>query len=496
MKKYLFLLLLAGITTINLYAQSPAWQNVKVVQENRQPSRTTFMSYDRGEDVVTLDFSKSTFYVPLNGKWAFRLASGQADADQRFYSSSYRGEQTEVEVPGYFAPTSADELANLKAPELPAKNLIGQYRAQIEIPIFWLDRDIFFRAEGVKGGLTLYVNGVRVGYSEESGTPAEFNISPYVTDGVNTVAMEVSQWSTAAWLENATLNGAGIEGDVYVYSQYKIHINDFTVEATLDSLNKTGVLNLAVEVVNNFNKADSIVVYYDLRDEKGKPVRYNTRETIVPGQGGRDTVYFTGKIADVKQWTPEAPNRYQLILRVRYQGRFTEYVPYMVGFHKVEKEDNKYYLNGNPLKFRWQNGSYSGIAPDDKTMREELLKMKKNNVNAIECYYHPRKSRLYDLCGEVGLIVHDQVNIDTRLTGENLSVGGTLSNNPEWIEAYLIRQENTWRLNRNQTPVLMYSIGNGPGLGYNIYKSYLYFKANEQRRPVFYEPAGDVWCTD
>ena len=497
MKKTGLFLLLVGVMTARAAAQIPTWQQVGVTQENREPSRTTFMSYGNGENAVTFDPAKSSFYVPLNGEWDFRLATGQADADPRFYTPAYNGEQKRQTVPGYFAPVSAGELAALKPPALPAENRVGQYRTQIEIPVFWLDRDIFFRAEGIKGGLTLYVNGVRVGYSEDSGTPAEFNIAPYVADGMNTIGLEIAQWSTAAWLDNGALTGAGIEGGVCVYSQYKIHIHDFTVETSFDSLkNTTGVMDLAIEIVNNFNFPDSITVYYDLRDAQGKPVRYNTRETVVPGLGGRDTVRFQGKLADVRKWSPESPYLYQLVMRIRYQGRFTEFVPYRIGFRELKTENGVYTLNGKPLEIKGGLYGSGGIAPDDRTMRAELQKLKQNNINAIRCTYHPRKARLYELCDELGLLVCDEVHLDTSLTGEDPAVGGTLSNAPEWVDAYLHRMENTWRANRNRTGLILYSIGKGPGIGYNVYQSYLRLKGLEPLRPVVYEQAGGVWCSD
>lgn len=490
MKKSGLLLIAAGMLCAGATAQTPTWADPAVTQQNREPARTTFMSYGNGENAVTFDYSKSEFYVPLNGKWDFRLASAPQ-------SPEHVGEQIEIDVPGYFATNTAEDYAGLKPPALPAVNQAGHYQKEIEIPVFWLDRDIFFRVEGLKGGLTLYVNGVPVGYAEESGTPVEFNISPYVEDGTNTINMIITQRKTGDWLENGTLSGAGIEGGVYLYSQYRIHINDFEIKTSFDSLkNTTGVLDLAIEVVNNFNFPDSITVYYDLRDAQGKPVRYNTRETVVPGFGGRDTVRFEGKLADVRKWSPESPYLYQLVLRIRYQGRFTEYIPYWIGFRDLEMEDGVYLLNEKPLVIKGKDYNYTGITSDDRTMRAELQKIKQEGYNAIRCGYHPRKARLYELCDELGLLVCDEVNLDTSLTGQRRDVGGTLANEPAWAEAYLQRMENAWRFSRNYTGVMMYSLGKGPGVGYNIYKSYLRMKELEPLRPVIYEAAGAVWCND
>jgi beta-galactosidase len=129
-------------------------------------------------------------------------------------------------------------------------------------------------------------------------------------------------------------------------------------------------------------------------------------------------------------------------------------------------------------------------------MRADLLRLKKEGFNAIRCGYHPRKARLYELCDEVGLLVCDEVGLDTALTGDNRAVGGALVNNPNWVEAYLARVENAHGLSRNYTGVILYSLGQGPGVGYNNYKSYLEMKELERMRPVMYEPAVDIWCND
>ncbi len=423
--------------------------------------RTAFMSYGNGENAVTFDPAKSEYYISLNGDWGAGMT-----------------------VPGYFAEKSPEALAGLNPPALPTENKVGRYERQIEIPMLWLDRDIFLRIEGLKGGLTLFVNGKSVGTADETGTAVEFNIRPYIEAGTNTITMEIAQWSAADWLQNGSLDHAGIEGSVYVYSQYYIHIQDFTTETSLE--NTDGVLDLAIEIANKFNFPDTVVVYYDLRDAQGNVVRYNTRETIVPGLDGRDTVRFQGVVANVKTWSPESPYLYQLVMRVRYKGRFTEYVPFKVGFRDKDK----------PLVIKEKRVDFNGLAPDDRTMRAELSAIKKEGYNAIRCGYHPRKTRLYELCDEIGLMICDEANIDTALTGESMAVGGTLANDPAWVDAYIRRAENAWRASRNYTGTVLYSLGKGPGIGYNIYRSYLNLKRLEPVRPVTYTPAGDLWPND
>jgi beta-galactosidase len=173
-------------------------------------------------------------------------------------------------------------------------------------------------------------------------------------------------------------------------------------------------------------------------------------------------------------------------MRVRYQGRFTEYVPFKIGFFDESK----------PVVIKEKRYDYNGLAPSDKTMRAELAAIKKAGYNTIRCGVHPRKTRLYELCAEAGLLIGDEANIDTSLTGTDPAVGGTLANDPAWVEAYVRRAENSWRASRNDTGVILYSLGKGPGVGYNIYKSYLRMKKLEPVRPIVYEAAGELWCND
>ena len=445
----------------------------------QEPGRTAFVGYDRYEDAVTFDRTKSPYVVSLNGEWEFER----------------NGERKTIAVPGHFAEKSPDALAGLKPPALPADNAAGRYRRRIDIPVLWLDRDIFLRFEGVKGGLTLYVNGKPVGSSDETGAPIEFNLSPYLTDGSNEIAFDLTPWSAGDWLQNGSLDAAGIEGGITLWSQYKIHIEDFTAEATLDSLGKTGLLDLDVALVNRFNYPDTVTLHYYVLDAADKVIRRNSRQAIVPGQG-RDTVRFTGQFPAVRPWTPGTPDRYRLMMRVDYRGRTMEYVPYRIGFRRLETTEAGYLMNGKKLEIKEKRYDFHGIAPDEKTMRADLSAIRKEGFNAIRCGYHPRKEVLYGLCAELGLLVVDEVNLDTSLTGESLAVGGTLANDPAWERAYVQRMENTWRASRNFPNVVVYSLGRGPGVGYNIYQSYLKVKSLEPIRPVTYAPAADLWCND
>ncbi len=477
-------------------AQLSPCENLSVTSLGREGVRTEFMSYDRRDDATEYESDRSPFYLPLDGKWYFRSAAALGKEETGFFDPEISPDPREADLPGYFAVTSPGSFKGLRPPSLPADQSIGLYRAQFDVPVLWLDREIFVTVGGIKGGMTLYINGFEVGYSEESGVPAEFLISPYVRDGINTIGLALSRYTTGDWIENHALAGAGIEAGVAVWSQPPVHIRDFSVSAQLDSLYKVGTLDLSVEILNRFNAGDTVTVFYDLADASGKIIRYDEKETVVPGLRGRDTLHFQTRIADVRKWSPESPYQYQLMIRVRHQGRFTEYVPYKVGFKKIEWTEAGFLLNGTSSDIVCAEYNFNGIAPDDESIRSAVRQMKSEGYNTLKCTYHPRKNRLYEICAEEGLMIIDQIGIDTEITGNDRSSGGTLGNNPRWLPAYLERTENAWRHSRNHTALIGWSLGGGTGTGYNLQRSYMELKSLDTKLPVASEMAGGEWNSD
>ena len=496
MMKKILLSLCSLSAVLSAVGQPAFWGNEKISADNKEPSRTQFVSYDRRDDAETFVEDKSPFFLPLNGEWLFRRTEGPGAADTAFLAGE--GEGTRVSVPGLWTDTPASELEAMKAPMLPEANPVGQYRAEAMIPVFWLDRDIFIRVAGARPGVTLYVNGRRVGYSEDAGAPAEFNIRPYVKEGRNVIGLEIPKWTTGSRLENGDLRGAGIEGGVWLYSQPRVHIADFSVNTALDSAGRNGVLDLSIILEDSFNSDEQATVYFDLMDAAGNVVRYNYREVTVPGVGGRDTVRFEAAVPNVMAWSPDSPYLYRMMLRVRHEGYFKEYIPYKLGFQELKRgEDGRWYVNGKPLLIKGVNYEYAGGTVDEKSLRAELARLKAAGVNALKCHYHPLKNRLYELCAEYGFYICDGVNIDSFLSGDSRYMGGTLANDPAWLDAHLFRVENAWRHNRNHTGLVMWSLGERSGIGYNLYKAYDRMRELDSlRRPVAYDQARNYWSTD
>lgn len=472
---------LSFFAPLTLLAQ---WNDAAKMNEGKEPARTQFISYDRRDDASTYDPAKSPFFRSLNGEWRFLIVNDPSNIDDSFYMlSGMAGEP--MAVPGYWAEVSSGDYEGIKPPKLPVNNAVGQYRLYVDIPVGWLDRDIFIRLDGIKSGAALYVNGKYVGYSENSSVPAEFNISKYVTDGRNYLGLEIYKYTTGTWLESGTMTGSGIESGVYLYSQPKVHIQDFIIKAELDSIGKTGLLTLDVIVANNFNVDNQAEIWYDLMDAKGDIIRYNSRPVTVEGKGGVDTVRFEAKVPNVKAWSAETPNLYQVMLRTRYNGRFTEYIPFKVGFKTVKTvADGAFSVNGKPVTVRAADINEKGLAPDEKAMREHLRRLKQDGVNSLKLITHPSRAAFLQLCDELGFYVLDYVNIDASLSGTSMSEGGSLGNNPAWVQNYIDRAQENYSAERNYASVTGWALNEsaGPEGAYNIYRLQKYMRETDPGR--------------
>jgi len=430
--------------------------------------RTDFNSYERRDDAVTLDPERSDYYLSLNGEWGFTI-SDPGSLNPAFLSGE-RGSYDTKPVPGYWDNMTPTALDGLTAPQLPSDNRAGIYRQFVTIPVGWLDRDIFVKVKGLKSGAGLYINGNYVGYAEDSSVSAEFNISKFVSDGTNVIAIAVYKWTTGSWMENASLTGTGIEAGVSLYSQPRVHIQDFFVRTSTDADHKKGFIDMDIVVVNNSNYESAAEAWFDLMDHNGKVVRYNYKEIIVPGTGGKDTVSFRAEVPNAKLWCTNDPYQYSLMLRVKHNGRFTEYIPYKVGIRNIEANGEVVNLNGQAVTLNSYEYNYNGTGFRKETIKDELMDLKKQGYNIISCAYHPDKNLVYSICDELGILVTDVINIDASLTGNSKAEGGTLGNNPDFVNPYVQRTEEAYYNSRNHTSVIELNFSEKAGRGYNIYR--------------------------
>lgn len=513
--KKLMLIALAGLT-LAANAQTaavPEWQNPEVVKVNKEKPRAYFMSYTNRDIARDNDFSKSDWIIDLNGKWNFLYLDDHKQIPAGFMNPTFdESKWSKITVPGNWErqgfgtaiyTNHGYEFApkNPQPPALPAAVPVGLYRTTFDIPLLVRDRDVFLDLTGVKSGTYVYINGEKVGYTEDSKSNAEFLINNYIKEGKNTLALQVMRWSTGSYLECQDFwRVSGVERDVFIWSQPKTRLEDFTVIATLDSTYTDGIFKLEMDLVNNFvKKSGPMQIWYELEDADKNIIDYSYIETEL-APNSRDTARFTRVLKNVHKWSAEDPYLYTLVMKIRKEGNFIEYASAKVGFRTSEVKGNLYLVNGKKVFIKGVNyhehDDKTGHYVSEETIRRDMELMKQANVNAIRLCHYPQQRRFYELADKYGFYVCNETNIESHGMYYDLQKGRSLGNNPTWLNAHMERSENMYEQTKNYPSVMFWSLGNEAGNGYNFYQTYLYFKAQDSLRPVQYERALLEWNTD
>ena len=340
---------------------------------------------------------------------------------------------------------------------------------------------------------TLTVNDTEVAEVEDSSTPAEFALTPYIREGKNAVVLTLRR-SAADALNAAPASRKAFENS-YLYTQNKRSIRDFEIALVPDSTRKFGVLELAIVAQNAFNYDEPVTVGYDIYSPQGKLLDFNIREVVIPGRM-TDTVRFTPFIygTNANKWEPGAKNPplYKVMLFTRRDGAYREYMPLKIGFGKTEFTDGRITRFDKEIKL--VKTRYNAAA-DRKTTLAELKTLKSKGSNTV-CPDYPQPAWFYELCDELGLYVIDRANINAPDRRDDRRVGGTPSNDPALADEYLERVKAMYYRSRNHTCVVAFALGGESGNGYNMYKAYEWLKSVEKSRPVIYTDADGEWNSD
>ena len=395
-------------------AKKPYWQDVQVVAVNKEYPRSSFMTYDNREDALSGKFERSKFYRLLNGTWKFYFVDSYKDLPDNITDPSVSTDSWyDIQVPGnwevqghgvaiYTNHGYEFKARNPQPPILPEATPVGVYRRDIDIPADWDGRDIYLHLAGAKSGVYVYINGKEVGYSEDSKNPAEFLINPYVKPGKNVLTLKIFRWSTGSYLECQDFwRISGIERDVYIYSQPKVAIRDFRVTSTLDDTYKNGIFKLAMDIRNNTSQPskDYVIGYKVLDPKTDKVIAAFEMNTAI---GAIQTIPLFEEVKievpNVKTWTSEHPNLYKLLMYIKDGDKFTEIVPFNVGFRRIEIKpieqkaaNGKPYvclfINGQPLKLKGVNihehNPATGHYVTEELMRRDFELMKQHNLNSV-----------------------------------------------------------------------------------------------------------------
>ncbi|OQD42436.1 beta-galactosidase [Croceivirga radicis] len=508
--KFLIFLL---YTTAPLMAQQNKWEDPTILDRNKIEGRSAFTLFGNVENAKTKDANKSTLIKSLNGVWDFNLVKHPNKRPENFYETNLNTSSWgKIKVPsnweleGYDIPIYTNIIYPF--PKNPPYidgdyNPVGSYRTNFTIDKSWSDKEIILHFGSISGYAKIYVNGQEVGMTKVSKTPAEFNITQFLQEGENLLAVQVFRWHDGKYLEDQDFwRLSGIERDVYLQAMPKTTIWDFWAKGDLSSDYKTGLFGAKVDIKEfEGGKAKNQSVSIYLNDLKGNTV-YTETKTVEKGGG---TLQFNHAINNVALWSAEQPNLYEYVISLAdKKGNVTAAVSKKIGFRKVEIKNAQLLVNGKVVTVKGVNlhehHPDKGHVPDLEITKKDLEIMAKHNVNAIRMSHYPHGQYIYDLADEYGFYIVDEANIETHAMGAEAQAKFDKDKHPayleEWAPAHLDRIKRMFEYNKNHTSIIVWSMGNECGNGPVFYDAYDWLKEKDPTRPVQFEQAEQNRNTD
>jgi len=512
-KKILHFVMIMGFLFLGFSSQSQTtpndWENPLVFQINKETPKATFIPYADETTAIADDYAKSPYYQLLNGKWKFNWVPKPDDRPLDFYKESYDvSNWKEIKVPsnweiqGYGIPIYENMTYphGLNAPFIPHNdNPVGSYRLNFDVPASWDGRRVYLHFASGAAAMYVWVNGQKVGYSEVTKSPAEFDITKYVRKGQNTLAVEVYRWSDGSYLEDQDFwRLSGIDNDVYLYSTAQLRIADFYAHPDLDAAYKNGMLSVDVKLKNFQTVAlKNQTVEVAVLDENNKKIVTQNVKLEVPANDVANTT-LSKKVTAPKLWTAETPNLYTLLVTVKNEkGEIVEATSCKIGFRKIEIKDGQLLVNGAHILIKGTNihefDQLEGQHVLTDLMTKDIQIMKQNNLNAVRMSHYPHCVDWYKLCDKYGLYLVDEANLESHGFGYG-------KENPayheEWFEAHKDREYRLVERDKNHPSVIIWSMGNECSNGPVFQDIYKWIKQRDTSRPVQFEQAGQGNNTD
>jgi beta-galactosidase len=492
------------------------WQDPTIVGVNKLPPRAEAIPYADTAGALIADRDKSPFYKSLNGDWKFWWSGRPADRPMDFYKTDFDDHTWKTipvpscqEVYGYGNP----HYTNIRFP-FPANppfvdenyDPIGSYRTTFQVPKDWESRRTIIRFGGVYAGFYVWVNGQKVGYSEDSRGPAEFDLSKFVKPGVNQLAVEVYRWTDGSYLEDQDMiRWSGIFRDVALMSTPKSYIKDFRIDTDPEGISADGTTSSSATITVGANVLGLGTAGTDLKvkifDAQG--VLVSSANAAIEGSTPVAEMPSTPKIRtgfeNAKLWSAENPYLYTAVVEfVDKTNKTTHVVSTKIGVRHIDWKDGVFKINGKAVKILGANRHEAdpdrGTAITRERMIQDIKLYKQFNLNAVRCSHYMNDPYWYELCDEYGLYVIDEANIESHGMGYNLD--RTLGNQPIWQKAHLDRTERLVACHKNHPSVIMWSLGNEAGSGVNFEATAKLVHTMDATRPVHYERYSEVCDVD
>lgn len=483
------------------------WENPRIFERNKMPGHVPLLPYLDQEQAVTRE-KKSPWYKLLNGKWSFTLVGSPEEAPKSFYASDYDDTQWErINVPGHWQLQGYDRpiYTNVQFPftpdypRVPQDNPTGLYRTSFTVDSSWEGRRVFIGFGGVDSAFYLWINGHMVGYSQDSRLPAEFDITPYVTYGKNTLAAKVMRWSDGTYLEDQDMWWlSGIYRDVYLYSTPAVYLQDYFVKTIFDQDYKDASFMVEVKLHNSENQVQAAYslegILYDPYGEKLELSGLRLKDIELRPEQSKVVVLNT-KVTKPLKWSAEKPRLYTLVLMLKDdQGTPIHIESSAVGFRQVEVKNGRILVNGIPVVFRGVNrhdhhDQFGKYVPREDMIKEIKL-MKQFNINAVRCAHYPNDPVWYDLCDQYGIYLMDEANIETHgIAKIGPGPADDPANSVEWTGAFVDRISRMVLRDKNHPAVIIWSLGNEAGFGPNHESAAGWIHGYDPTRLIHYEGA-------
>ena len=488
------------------------WHDLQVNEINRLPLHTMHFAYDPndfpGTGAEYLDKKKSMNYLSLEGTWKFNWVANADERPTDFYKTDLDDSKwNNIQMPGNWEMLGygQPEYVNVgfawrghfdqQPPAVPTKdNHVGSYRREINIPSNWDGKRVIAHFGSVTSNIYLYVNGKFAGYAEDSKVAAEFDITPFLKKGKNLIAFQTFRWCDGSWCEDQDfwrLSGPAREN--YLYARSKDHrLLDVRVETELKNNYKDGYLNITAKVQGN------TLAYFGLYDPDGKEVIVTGTDNVRNG-----VAKYQLRVKNVRKWSAETPNLYTLVVSPIQNGGM--YLPYeivqvKVGFRKVEIKNKQFLVNGQPVLLkgadRHEMDPDEGYNVSEQRMIQDIMMMKRMNINAVRTSHYPNDPRWYDLCDKYGLYVVAEANQESHgfQYGDDAA-----AKKPEFAKQIMERNQHNVSMFYNHPSIVTWSMGNETVMGDNFLQAYKWIKSQDKTRPVQYEQARrgegtDIFC--
>ena len=464
-------------------------------KDGRMDAHSDHTYYRDGEEAQE---KETSFRYDLNGIWKFHYARNYGSAILGFEKEEYCcRDWDDIRVPahiqmeGYDAP----QYANVQYPweghedihpgEIPEHfNPVASYVKYFEVPEEMQGKRLFISFQGAESGIALWLNGHFVGYSEDSFTPSEFELTEYVKEGENKLAAQVFKWTASSWCEDQDFfRFSGIYRDVYLYTVPEVHVYDLQIRAIPDETLSAAALEIRT---NTWGKGTVEITL----SKDG--------ETVIEDKKALDgEEIYSWKVADPVLWSAEDPQLYDLTLEVYNEaGELQEVIPQRVGFRRFEMKDGIMTLNGKRIVFKGVNrhefSSVSGRHVSEEELRKDLKTMKQNNINAIRTCHYPDASLIYQLCDEYGIYMIDETNLESHGSWDVAEFTKDYTyvvphDKPEWLDMMLDRANSMYQRDKNHTAILIWSCGNESFGGKDIFEMSQFFRNTDPTRLVHYE---------